>query len=70
MENYFQHFKAILASITIALLITSANYLLGMVIHLFMDRGQRDFFSTGSMIIFTLIFISSYVYMLQEFKKS
>ena len=70
MENYFHHFKAILAGIMIALLITSANYFLGMLIHLITDRGQRDFFSTGSMIIFTLVFISSYVYMLQEFKKS
>ena len=52
MENYFHHFKAILAGIMIALLITSANYLLGMLIHLITDRGQRDFFSTGSMIIF------------------
>lgn len=70
MVNDHVHFKAILTSIMIALLITSANYLLGMLIHLFMDRGQRDFFSTGTMIIFTLIFISSYVYMLQEYKNS
>ncbi|MGE6256702.1 hypothetical protein ACQKCU_02150 [Heyndrickxia sporothermodurans] len=70
MENIIYYSKGIIASAVIALFVISANYVIGSIVSLFTNIKQRDFLSTGSIIIFVLVFLSSFVYTINHLKKS
>ncbi|MEK4028874.1 hypothetical protein MKZ02_09990 [Pseudobacillus sp. FSL P4-0506] len=69
MIAFVTYLKAAIVSLLVAAVILFANMIISYSMHALFNTGKREWLSTGTGIIFLLIFLSSFLYQIQKQQK-